>query len=977
MNYRRLNLIDNLISRDKLIIGSLTTKNSERETKMEETGKKQNDAPNGKGKDNGPKRDKLRESLGKKILHLFGRVPGKFLALTETIIMESLSIDAGKVQWAMSPLIDGGKIAALTDPQGNVIYVVRNLRSKQRKIFRYKSSELVSLLNKKYFDDVGKFIEKRLTGSKYILADRKFLERFDDELGMPIELLRQAILCFADAGLIKWTKEGKLSYTSDGKSSFLNYYALKSAFISQRFFRDVTFLLPKRARIDTLADVEKVHEEHDERVRADVLPASTAKQRVKFMNLAELLAGHQDFDIKFLNQIFARLAALPQEERPDIMIISGLVQGSFQHRQKNRRLTLVQGLESEMEQFRIARFVIDECRKLGIKVIYNRGNDDREICEMHTYDALLIMANQSKPQKDSAKKTLNYKQLDDLKQTKAWLFHHRFQWDVVFPYMLRSGRRLYSADEVGKKFGQRIEEYLMLLETHYALVNNLPVPDPFYAQVLAVDNIPLPGKEFGDFRVTADFDLKVGSPDNPEFFMLWEKHNFNLTPTTMQGDSLKVARAIMGQLKAMSNKAPNALIIEHQQQPAGVLEDETLIVSLPGMHSAHLKRGSFVSEVQIDPSRRKLTTRRELFTAGACAITWENHRYLIDFYNEALLKKAGSLKERTVVALLSDWQTGSVTMRPDLQVKALDYILHEVMAKYPTYLAFAGDIFQGRNYPEMPNENVRMGLVRTYDQQEFDRRMLLNSLRSSPLENLLKLQGVKLAAGNHEVNTSHKMTGDTHMGFLTCTLRDFMDYHNLSIPVTYCDKLATENGEHFNAYAGVQNVGDYNVLIQHMIMERGGKGSGGGLPAAQAKTLIEGTGKLLRNIDIILTGHWHEPNYCLVNNKLAVVNGSLAGLSGYEYQLGYRPTMGTVLIHLGAGLPPTLEIVTAKMLMEYSPKGYYSDANLAKLGFTTDKGFNPRRHGFSLVPGEPQSAIQKSLWSIVDDINWKLQSTLK
>ncbi len=941
---------------------------------MEEMKNKKNgNAPDGNGK----KKDKSREELGKKILCLFGRGPGKFLALTKAVIQETLNVDAGKVEWAVGPLVSAGKIAALTNPQDAVVYVVRHLRSKQRKVFRYRSGELVAILNKKYFDAVGSFLEKRLSGAKYILADRHFLEANDDEIGLPVEILRQVINCFTDAGLIKYTTEGKLSYTAEGKNSLLDYYALKSAFISQKFFNDITFLLPKRARIENLTDVQKVTEEHNKRVRADVLSASMDKPRIKFMHLAELLAGHQDFDIDFLMHIFAQLAALPQDKRPDIIIISGLVQGAFQYRQKNRRLNLVEGLKSENEQFKIALLIINECLKLGVKVIYNRGNDDREICEMRAACAMQIMANQSKPQKDSAKKTFNYKELDDLKQTKAWDFHFRFQWDVVFPYMLRSGRRLYSADEVGKKFGQHIEEYLMLLETYHALASGSPIPDPFYAQVLAIDNIPLPKKEFSDFRITDDFDLNVSAPDNKNFFALWEKHNFSLTPTSMVGDSLKTARAIMGQLKAMSDKVPNALVIEHQQQNIGVLEDETLVVSLPGMHTAHLKRGSLVSEVQIDPSRRKLTTRRELFTAGACAITWENHRYLIDFYNEALLKKAGSLKERTVVALLSDWQTGSVTARPDLQAKVLDYIFHEVMTKHPTYLAFAGDIIQGRNYPEMPNENVRMGLIRTHDQQEFDRQMLLNSLEGVPLDILMNLLGVKIVAGNHEWNTSHKMTGDTHMGFLEATLSGFMRYRKLATPVIYCDKLATEKGEHFNAYAGVQSVGDYNVLIQHMIMERGGKSGGGGLPSAQAKTLFGGAGKLLRNIDFILTGHWHEPNYCLVNNKLAVVNGSLAGLSGYEYQLGYRPTMGTTLLYLGAGLPPTLEIVTTRMLAEYSPKGFYSDANLAKLGFTTDAGFNPIRHGFSLVPGEPRSAIQKSLWSIVDNINWTLQSTLK
>jgi len=924
--------------------------------------------------ENGRKKpDKHHLHLMKKAISLFGRTKGKYLVLTHDILEKELGVNKGKIEWVMSPLISGGKIASLLSANDNIVYVARRVRN-HKKTFRYTPEELVGVLNSRYFNSVGKFFEAKLKSTRYVLLNGAFLTRHADELELPIEILKSVIECFVKIGLLKLTTEKKLSLSSEGKKVKLGYDILKSADLAKRF-TDSNFVVKKTTKLNSLADVKKAYDDHNEKTRAKIINITMTKPKVKIAYLTELLVGHQDFDIEFMTNVLAKLIALPQNERPDILVISGLVQGAFQHRQKNRRLALVESLKSENRQFKVAKMILDECLKLKIPIIYNRGNDDREICEMRTVDALFIMNNLLKPTKDSNKKSVNYKQLDDLKQTKIWDFHFKFQWDVVWPYMLRCGRRLYSADEVGEKYGGRIEEYLMLLETYFALVNKQPTPNPFYTQVLETENIPLPGKEFNDFYITDDFDLVAKFPSG-KIVSIWEKHNMTLTPTSMVGDPTKTVRAIIGQLEASGSKIPNAFIIEHQQQEFGILRGNTFIASTPGMHTAKLKRNSF-GTTQIDPSQRKLTTRRELFSAGTNAFEFtEDGRVLIDFMNENFLNKSTVSPDRVSIALLSDWQNGSVTARPDLQVLMLDYILHKLLLNQKIYLFFAGDIGQGRNYPEMPNENVRMGLIRAIDQQDFVRQTLQNSLKSTPLENLKNLKLVGITPGNHEWNTSHKMTGDTHSGFLPNTLKDFFDMRGVSIPVKYYDKLATKYGEHFNAWVGREDIAGYGILVQHMIMEKGAKGNSSGPAAYQIKTLFEGTGPLMQSVDIALSGHWHTPMYLGTGKKLAAINGALAGISGYEYMLGCRSTMSTLMVHLGGGKPVTLEFITPETLIKYQPGGYYSKENLAKLGFTDDPGFDPKVHGFSRIEGQPRSAIQKALWKIIDLISWNFQSTL-
>lgn len=900
--------------------------------------------------------------IEKNVLELFGRERNKHLYLTLTIVMDSLKSDAGRANWIMSHMIEVEKIASVTNPRDSVVYIVRN-----KKGFNYTSGELVRLLNRKYFDDVGRFLKKILNQEGLIEISDEFLEEHDDKLGLPADIIERIIYCFTEAGLLeisdrklKWPKKLR---RSDVK---LDYDSVKSIFLSGEFLSsDFKVVHGRRKEFSSFEDIARIYEKHNKEMLAETLNFE-AKNSIGIQHISEILFGHQDLDMSFLNRLLIELEKLSKDQRPDVIVVTGLVQGAFQHRQKNRRRTLVENLKSEDSQFKAAKMFLDRLLEMGFKVIYNKGDDDQGISENRTVDALIIMHNLNKPKKDTEKRSVNYWQFDKLKQTEAWDFHYWFQCNVVFEYMLRCGRRLYSADEVYEKSNgeRRIEEYLMLLETYLALSEGKHVPDDFYKTILEIKNISLPNRQFDNFMVADDF--KIRTVLKGKTVEIWNIHNISLTPTAMLADPTKVARELIGQIGASGKNVPDALITEHQQQDFGCLKDNTLIVSTPGMHTANLTRKAYSSGVSIDSSRRKLTTRRELFSAGSTEISiTSDKRYQAKFYAKNFLEKAGISPERITIALFSDWQIGSADFRPDLQVKVLDYILRNVLPNNPTYLFFVGDIIQGRNYKNMPNETQHVGLITIDSQQEFAKRILLNSFMYIPAKHLDNLKLVGITPGNHELNSMYDFIGSSHSLFIKEVFELVSAQKKVNIKVVYYKSMASEYGDHIKAWVGKEKIAGYGVMVQHSIL---GKGGAGKPPVYGAKSLFQGTGQLVKDVDVILTGHWHEPYWLVVNDKLVVVNGSMAGLSAYEWKLGLRPTMATILLHLGGGVPPVLEIMTSETLFNHKPKGFYSFGKLAKIGFVDDNGFVPERHGFNRFKNTPKSAIQKSLWALIDEI---------
>lgn len=732
----------------------------------------------------------------------------------------------------------------------------------------------------------------------------------------------------------------------------------------------------------------------NENRRANELHVDIKGDSARVMHLTELLYGHKDADINFVEKVISRLESLPQEEKPDVMVVSGLIFGSFNHRKKNNRRAKTTSIDNQLAK---AKELIERLQKMGMTVIYNKSDNDQEIIEDYTYDAVRIVESIAKEGVKASKKgdsgddwPTSWATFDKVKQSKLWMENFNFQWDVVFEYMLRSGRRLYTAEEVRSKAeakgisgkvrqegsmvdGIDTEEYLLLLDAHERLENGENL-SALQQAILEVKNIPYSKRPQDNLIVTDDYNLELATKGKTT--ALHGRHEIKQTPTGMVQDPTKIARDIVNQMHASGQNAPNVLVLENQQQSVGMIEGGTLITSTPGLTGFNHNSSSYTRVVS-DKAERIARARGEVNFPGVQQMEFhDDGRISIHLMNDHLLNIASKTNEPHAAIFFSDWQTGSVTARPDLAVKAMDYALHSVLPKRKGMLFLNGDIIQGRNYPEMPNENVSMGLVKIEDQQVFVFNMLNEILEKMPKKARENLQAVHITPGNHEWNSSHKDTGTNHSVFLQVAFSNVSGGHYKT--TLHSNGIVLAGPEHFRSSTAIDVLAEYKVLAQHIMMERGGKGSGG-LPINQFLQMNKSSsGTLMKEVDLMEAGHYHHPSYMMTAKKIGVISGSLAGTSGYEWWRGYNPIIGTTIVHLGGNRPPVIEFLTPEFLYGYKCKGAYSDENLAKAGYRTDQNFDPNKHGFGkvIVNGNqmPQNAIQKRLWDIVEDRLWGLHN---
>ncbi|MBI3590856.1 MAG: hypothetical protein HY094_05695 [Candidatus Melainabacteria bacterium] len=719
-------------------------------------------------------------------------------------------------------------------------------------------------------------------------------------------------------------------------------------------------------------EVDDSHEAFNKKRTVDNLHVDIKGESAKVMHLTELRYGHKDADLKFAERALSHLESLPPKERPDVVVVSGLIFGNYQNREKNNRRVKTMSVN---KQFGKAKEFIERLQKIGMTVIYNKSDDDQKIIEDYTYDAVKILEGEAR--KNGQDWPTSWAAFDQAKRSHLWEGAYEFEWDVVFEYMLRCGRRLSTKEEVQRDTelpeNEVAEEYLLLLDAHKKLERREELT-PLQREVLEVENIPYKGRPEDKLIVTDDYNVELktkGKKTN-----ISGRHEFRQTPTSMVKDPTKSARAIISQMEASGKGSKDALFIENAQQSVGVMHGNTLITSTPGMTTYNPDSSSF-ARVQSDKAERIAKCREELNFAGIQEVEFhDDGRISVHLMNDTLMNLAAKTEEPHAAIFFSDWQTGSVTARPDLAAKAMDYVLHSVLMKQKGMLFMNGDIIQGRNYPEMPNENPNMGLITIDNQQEFVYTMLKEILEKMPDKAKNNLQGVHITPGNHEWNSGHERHGSTHSMFLKVAFNEASNKTFKTILHSYDTMMAGTN--HCKSYTAVAELAAHKILAQHIMMERGGKGSGG-LPINQFFDMVSSsTGPLMKELNLMGAGHYHQPSYMMTNNKIGLINGSLAGLSGYEWWRGYNPVLGTSIVHLGGNRPAEIEFLTPEFLYNYQCKGAYSDSNLERKGFTTDRSFDPNKNGFGkiFVPtGQqfermPQSAIQKRLWDIVDHILW-------
>jgi hypothetical protein len=911
-----------------------------------------------------------------KSMKLFGRKAGQKLFISLAELAQFLKRSKGGVLSTAAKLVDRNQVVGLRNRAGEMIYACRVPR-----LLKYFSSELIENLSDEKFNLVGKWLESVLSSkTKFVMTARNLIQ-FQEKLEMPALFIQYFIQCFIDFGLVR-IDDGLV--LTKGNSE-LSASSLRKMFIGRK-------LVGMADEAEVLSDsdpfrvLEKLHKNHDEKTKMVTIPVEV-EDCFRIQHICEIKIGHQDCDWVELEATIAALEATLPENRPTILVVSGLIQGAFQHVQKSRRTTLVKGLRSEREQLKLANQIMKRVSNLGIKVVLNLGDDDKVWCEntaTFMIQAIEALDKKGKLPSDQKKKSAHFMNIDRMKSGPLWDMVYSFVWQVGLEYQIRVGRRFYSADEVQEKTGgSHMEESLLLLHAYQTLVQGGSFSQDH--SVLEIDKIPLPGKIFSDFTVVDDckFDvlIKEKSTKTVKRISVMEKHFFRLSATSMIGDPTAAIRAITAQLNSMKGQKPDVFFVEHEQTPFVVSTKHTLVASVPGMQKIKIDRKSENALVSADPSHRVATTRKEVFCGQTMPMAfYPDGSFEVSLRSGHYMEKASISDQRICIMLFFDWQIGSVTANCDLQAIYMDYALHHIMPRYPTWFMYGGDHIHGFNYPGFAFESGRMGLISIDAQKEFNKRLICYPLSMTPkahLRNYLKYVGI--IPGNHEWNSGTKNYGTIHCDHIKSAFELAFVHAGIFTPigassdavpkVEIVSSSQDDSGNHYKAWVINKEIGGYGVRVQHLIVERGAKGQGGP-PVYALKSQLNGNSESFKTVDFLATGHWHSPMLWKLANTTAMITGSLAGISGYEYMRGMCATTGCSMIFLGGGLPPTIRFMNVESLAKYKPQGFYSAKNLAQHGYRDDDGFNRLKHGFSRFKGRPQSAIQKFLWNQADELGW-------
>lgn len=716
-----------------------------------------------------------------------------------------------------------------------------------------------------------------------------------------------------------------------------------------------------------------------DRQTLDIVELETQRPSVNILYMSELLIGHKDSAIDFYLDTINRINELPPEMKPDVAVTSGFLQGDFRNLEKARRATLVPGLTTMDAQFKYARQMLEKLQATGTKVIYNMSNDDRRIAEENTFEVFRKMEQYARESE-----TISWTTQDRMRRSPQWNTHHQFQVKEVFPYCLRSGRQLYSAEQMSELTNGEIqlEEYFVLFNARNAVDRGTtlsPAYEKWFRQVKTEQN--------NELVITDDLDMHITTEGRDYHDSV--RHYLGFSPQPMYQNHMKSSVEAMAQLAANGHATPDMFVTQNNQEEVGVGSQGAWIISTGGL----LRARNFLSapgrrtDARGDISRRLATTRRRISEPSASMHErTDDGRHIVTFMNETLRDKSFSIPERMTIAELCDLQTGSITARPDILAKYLDYIRTRAMGERATAIFFGGDMLHGRNYPHFPSESQMTGLMAMDSQEAFNTALFQEAFKDISPDELKGLERVLVQPGNHEWNSGtlkwHGYSFTTYMRNLFERMYARAGYSDQEIAerVKSHEATITQKGEYASGYTGVEYFGDMGVLIQHYLMERGGKGSGGDLPVYQTNHFATGGGDLMKNVDVFMAGHWHHPQYGMFGDKLGVVGGSIAGLSDYELKRGYRPTISGTLMHIGGGLPPQVEFVSEQALHNHAiTKGSLTNERLNDEGYHDDPDFDPIRHGIFLPDSFAKSALQKKILAMMRSASQRADkiSTLK
>ncbi|HOX21590.1 MAG TPA: hypothetical protein PKZ02_01265 [Candidatus Paceibacterota bacterium] len=667
----------------------------------------------------------------------------------------------------------------------------------------------------------------------------------------------------------------------------------------------------------SLEELAAIQKEDLEKKTVKTKELSVDSDSLKLVFLGELALGHQFSDVHLINYFLPKLEKI----NPNFVISSDFVQGDFRGIQVDRlrTLTRVGRLNKVAAQYKAADLVLQKLEKVARQeVFYQLSDDDYQI----SVSRALIAMEQYRGMRKSGLGSLFPEEIKRLSGEDFRRFM-KFQWKVIQPYMYRIGRALLNANEVESIIGDKHSEYLLIVFILLFERRGIPIPDKWK---LVVDMEALHGDKKKSKRLVTPDPISLRLPErfgNKEILVV---HNNGFSPVTMYLNSLMIPETVIRQLQMRGEETPFLMVDFHQERFCGTKvgktiqgKNDTYIFNLPGCKDTILDASNRIKSfnsmnILTDKVHRQNTFRKEPSTSGiTCFEIFPDGRIkfrLLTHKMERVLEaQKDKPEERELLAILQDLQIGSIQMRPEWDVKALDYALYTRKA---SIVDFNGDIIQGINYKQTYSENRPKRLVSVRSQQAFTRKLLL------PFFPAPSVKKVRMRVGNHEWNTfGTAEAGQNNLVFFADALADFHLGKGQPLDVICYSRILFKNsanpgGATVNWPYSSEEVAGFRYAAQHKWSMK--EGGGAVNTMAQWATRMAGC---VGDVDLFIAGHKHIFATALIAEKLFLQLPGLIDQSGYEMAGGFMPQSLFTLIEFSNREGITVELIPVEFLEKY------------------------------------------------------------
>ncbi len=724
------------------------------------------------------------------------------------------------------------------------------------------------------------------------------------------------------------------------------------------------FYVTSKKKFDSVSDIVDRLDEHDKTSRIDTVNIETNSDTLRILPINELRLGHQDGKegIKLVQQMVEMLKQMSEEKKPQVITVTNLIQGDFEHSQSQKRQAL--GIKEISEQFDAANKILDLLRETGIPIIVSLGEDDHRMAK----DAALNIVNEMNGiVKEGGKENfIAYYGVNKMMQDTQHQVHKLFYMQNILPLSYRMGRQLRNKDAVQRDTGGDLNygEYFALYD-YIAHGGELP-------EGLGIDpQIIVPMGEWKDGVCFVD-DFNLVAQTESETRDIAYRHVTQFTSESLKQNHMTQIMKLLGSLAAKNGVSEMAdLVISGQQQEHYSLANKA--VSLPGLWDTEksLNRKQYYASAPGDASRRANFIRSVPGTPGMSMIEMtDDGRFIQSFINKEFMDKADSLP-RTAVFEFCDTQIGSVSARPDIQIMYLSYML-ETAREMPIAIYVTGDMVHGHLYPTFPEESQSVGLIGLKSQKEMMKGVLTSVFDvSDPIIRGLveSIVEVGVQPGNHDKIMRPRFPNnlDDNIDYLINEFQNIVGKDRVRH-----DAVFNQGGTPVGTWMQRTHLGAYSMLSAHYHLEKKGM-AGGGAPVADAYRRVQGLGEKAPNI--LLGAHWHNPQTAMFGNTLSVIGGPMAGQTEFEDFRGMKATPFGTVIKIGGGEPVAVESISANTLrlrggvklekngrvISGTKYGKFTPDKLDDQGFYDDDGFDPAKHGPYLHEDYPKSAAQKAI----------------